>query len=165
MITEKNTTLKDLQDAKRWIIIMSTTNLIDEGSKRIVLNRFLLEDSLQQLVKWANTPPRKHGKFYLYDLTKKQKELCEQYLDDKFVLVDATLDPGLEILALPVNTAWDGISDTVLPIIPTGDEQLYYASEAQLTQAINHDGKAIEFYNGLNRWLEEVRSSGKGDTS
>ena len=84
---------------------------------------------------------------------------CRVNINDRFVLVDATLDPGLDKLALPVNTTWDGISDTLLPIIPTGDEQLYDSSEAQFVKTANHGKEAIEFYNRLNAWLEEVRTS------
>jgi len=55
----------------------------------------LIEKSLQQLVAWADIPPRKHGKFYLpragcgngslnwFDV----KPLYEKYLDDRFVVV------------------------------------------------------------------------------
>uniref|UniRef100_A0A6M3L1U0 Macro domain-containing protein n=1 Tax=viral metagenome TaxID=1070528 RepID=A0A6M3L1U0_9ZZZZ len=56
----------------------------------------LIERSLQQLVAWADTPPRKHGKFYIVragvgngklDWEKDVKPLFERYLDDRFVVV------------------------------------------------------------------------------
>lgn len=56
----------------------------------------LIERSLKQLVKWADTP-RKHGRFYLTrlgcgngkrDWLTEVKPLCEKYLDDRFVVVE-----------------------------------------------------------------------------
>ena len=56
----------------------------------------LIEKSLQQLVKWVNTP-QKHGKFYLVrpgcangkrDWESEVKPLCEKYLDDRFIVVE-----------------------------------------------------------------------------
>jgi len=56
----------------------------------------VIERSLKQLVAWADTPPRKHGKFYLVrpgcangrrDWETEVKPLCVKYLDDRFVVV------------------------------------------------------------------------------
>jgi len=82
---------------------------------------------------------------------------CRVDIDGELVLVDATLDPALEKLGLPVNQTWDGVSNTLLPINPCGEEQLYHPSEAYLAQVSYYDKKSIEFYNELNRWLEEAR--------
>ena len=81
---------------------------------------------------------------------------CRVDVGGKLVLVDATLDPALKRLGLPVNEDWDGISNTLLPINPCGEEQLYHPSEAYLIQA-RYDEKSLAFYNELNQWLEEVR--------
>ena len=57
----------------------------------------LIETSLQQLVAWANVPPRKHGKFYMVrpgcsngrrDWETEVKPLCARYLDGRFVIVE-----------------------------------------------------------------------------
>ncbi len=57
----------------------------------------LIEKSLQQLVAWADIPPRKHGKFYMVrpgcsngkrDWESEVKPLCEKYLDNRFVIVE-----------------------------------------------------------------------------
>jgi hypothetical protein len=57
----------------------------------------LIEKSLQQLVAWADKPPRKHGKFYMVrpgcsngkrDWESEVKPLCEKYLDNRFVIVE-----------------------------------------------------------------------------
>jgi hypothetical protein len=82
---------------------------------------------------------------------------CRVDIDGNLVLIDATLDPALEKLGVPVNKSWDGFSDTLLPVNPCGEEQLYHPSEVQYAQASTPDQKLTEFYNELNRWLEEVR--------
>jgi len=83
---------------------------------------------------------------------------CKAEIDGKMVLIDATLDPAMEHLGLPVNKNWDGISDTLLPIVPCGDEQLYHPNEAsQIRPSL--DSKWQAFYKELNVWLAEVRKS------
>ena len=84
---------------------------------------------------------------------------CRVDIGGKLVLVDATLDTPLERLGLPVNRTWDGVSDTLLPVHPCGEEQLYHGSEARIAQAYHPDEKSMKFYTELNRWLEEIRRS------
>jgi len=81
---------------------------------------------------------------------------CRVDIDGKLVLVDATLDPALEKLGLPVNKEWDGVSNTLLPIEPCGEEQIYHPSEAYFGRA-QYDESSLTFYNELNRWLDEAR--------
>ena len=81
---------------------------------------------------------------------------CKVEIEGRLVLVDATVDLALEKLGLPVNREWDGISDTVLPIEPLGEEQLYHPSEAAYI-SVMPDEDHLAFYNGLNAWLEEAR--------
>ena len=82
---------------------------------------------------------------------------CKVDIEGKLVLVDATLDIALERLGLPVNKEWDGMSDTLLPVKPSGEELLYHPSEAYGMQP-PLDGKSLAFYRGLNSWLEEMRA-------
>lgn len=81
---------------------------------------------------------------------------CRVDIDGELILVDATLDSTLTRLGRPVNKEWDGVSNTLLPINPCGEEQLYHPSEAYLMQA-RSDQKSLAFYNELNSWLEDVR--------
>ena len=81
---------------------------------------------------------------------------CRVDIDGELVLVDATLDPALARLGLPVNEEWDGVSDTRLPMIPRGEEQLYHPSEASLMRA-RYSEKQLAFYHELNSLLEKVR--------
>ena len=83
---------------------------------------------------------------------------CRVDIDDKLVLVDATLDPSLAKAGLVVNHEWDGFSDTLLPMTPCGEEQLYHPSEAYLMEA--RSGRQwLEFYAELNNCLEQVRQT------
>jgi len=81
---------------------------------------------------------------------------CKVEIDGKLVLVDATLDSALKKTGLSVNNDWDGVSDTLLPMNPCGEEQLYHPSEAYLMQA-QYDEKSLAFYNELNSFFEEAR--------
>ena len=81
---------------------------------------------------------------------------CRVDIHGKLVLVDATVDLPLEKLGLPVNKTWDGLSDTLLPIKPCGEE-LYHPGEARQLQP-PRDEVSLAFFQELNRWLEEVRS-------
>ena len=62
----------------------------------------------------------------------------------------------MKVLGLPVNKDWDGVGDTLLPIVPCDEEQLYYPSEAELMQA-RYDDKSLRFYSELNQWLDNIR--------
>jgi len=83
---------------------------------------------------------------------------CRVDINGQFILVDATLDTILGKLGVPVNTTWDGVSETVLPIEPIGEEEIYHPGEAVLTRPDTPDDNAVEFYTEMNRWLDEVRS-------
>lgn len=83
---------------------------------------------------------------------------CKVEIEGNLVLVDATVDPGLEKLGIPVNRKWDGRSDTLLPMQTHGEEELYHPSEAQLLEA-SFGEEALAFYDGLNAWLESARYS------
>lgn len=80
---------------------------------------------------------------------------CKADIEEKLVLVDATLDSALAGLGLPVNRDWDGFSDTLLPIKPL-DEEIFHPSEAKLISP-SFDEKSLAFYKELNLWLEDVR--------
>jgi hypothetical protein len=82
---------------------------------------------------------------------------CRVEINGRLVLVDATLDSPLRKANLPVNQHWDGFSDTVLAIEPRGEEELYHPSEAYLMQPRDYDENMLEFYNQLNRCLEDAR--------
>ena len=82
---------------------------------------------------------------------------CKVDIDGRLVLVDATLDLALGKVGLPVNKEWDGKRDTLLPMKPCDEEQIYHPYEA-----FNIEGRPEErsllFYRELNSWLEELRN-------
>jgi hypothetical protein len=81
---------------------------------------------------------------------------CKVDIDGRLVLVDATLDPPLERLGLPVNKKWDGKSDTLLPIKSGDGEEIYHPSEAYGLRS-QPDEKALIFYNEMNLLLDKIR--------
>ena len=83
---------------------------------------------------------------------------CKVVIDDRLVLVDATLDSPLTKFDLPVNENWDGFSNTILPVNPCGAEEIYHPSEAHLMQSRYFDRNSLEFYKELNQCLEDVRN-------
>lgn len=84
---------------------------------------------------------------------------CRVDINGQLILVDATLDPPLKALGAPVNEEWDGISDTILPVNPCGEEQLYHPSEARLMPPRQDDERSLAFYRDFNQWLDEARRS------
>ena len=81
---------------------------------------------------------------------------CKVEIDDKLVLVDATLDSPLQKAGFRVNTEWDGKSDTLLPMTPCGDEELYSPAEARLMRT-TLDPQFRAFYPELNMFLDQMR--------
>ncbi len=81
---------------------------------------------------------------------------CKVEIDDKLVLVDATLDLPLQKAGFQVNSEWDGKSDTLLPMTPCGEEEWYSPAEARLMRT-NLDPQFREFYPELNRFLDQMR--------
>jgi hypothetical protein len=81
---------------------------------------------------------------------------CKVEIEGKLVLVDATVDLELEKLGIPVNKKWDGVSDTLLPIEPQGEEELYHPSEVQYMET-GFSAESLGFYEKLNAWLDSVR--------
>ncbi len=82
---------------------------------------------------------------------------CKVLIEDKLVLVDATMDIDLKDSGIPVNETWDGISDTRLPIASVEGEEIYHPSEAQyLKPSFTEDD--FTFYRQLNTWLEDIRN-------
>jgi len=82
---------------------------------------------------------------------------CKVELNGRYVLVDATIDPPLASLGLPFTASWDGESDTALPVLPSGEEEIYFPDEAELMPPPDLDAKARAFYDGLNAYFQGIR--------
>jgi len=83
---------------------------------------------------------------------------CKVFINGRYVLVDATVDLPLGSIGLPVNPNWDGESDTLLPVLPTGEEDIYFPEEAELMPPPDLDDTALAFYRGLNEYFERIRA-------
>ncbi len=155
----------ELIDAERYVDILRL------GRGSCTPKHFLLGDMFQRLgllVLFAVYPFRWGERAeVLDDYPQPLKELarglplshhlaCKVEIDGRLVLVDATLDPPLANADLPVNRHWNGFNDTMLPITPCGDEEIYHPSEAHLMRA-RYDDKSLAFYDELNACLEMVR--------
>jgi hypothetical protein len=155
--------IPELNDAERYVEIlrygkgscMPKHLLLGSMYERLGLSVFYAVFPFRWGEAEVDYPP--HIKKLADELPLSHHLACRVDIDGNLVLIDATLDPALEKLGLPVNKRWDGFTDTLLPVIACGEEQLFHPSEVQFTQASTPDRKAAQFYNELNRWLEEVR--------
>ena len=81
---------------------------------------------------------------------------CKVEINDRLVLVDATFDLPLQKAGFKVNANWDGLSDTLLPVTPCGEEEWYHPSEARLMKtSLSEQFRA--FYPELNTFLDQMR--------
>ncbi|MDA8124585.1 MAG: hypothetical protein M0009_05285 [Deltaproteobacteria bacterium] len=87
---------------------------------------------------------------------------CKVFINGRDVLVDATIDPPLGRIGLPVNASWDGQSDTLLPVLATGEEVIYHPSEALLMPPPQLDDGVLAFYRGLNDYFDKIRQDRPG---
>jgi hypothetical protein len=156
--------IPELNDAERYVDILK----LNKGS--CAPKHFLLCALFQKLgfsVLYAVYPFRwaDYGNIFpsgLAELAQKMRVsyhiACRVEIEGESVLVDATLDPGLETVGLPINKEWDGLHTTLLPVHPCGREQLYHPSELYLSGMEKIPEQSLQFYSQLNSWLEDVRS-------
>ena len=157
--------LPDLIDAERYVDILKL------GRGSCTPKHFLLGNMFQRLgllVLYAVYPFRWGERAEVLDdypqqLRELSRELpvshllaCKVEIAGNLELDDATMDPPLANAELPVNQKWDGFSDTLLPMTPCGEEEVFHPSEAHLMQA-RYDEKSLAFYDELNASLEIVR--------
>jgi hypothetical protein len=81
---------------------------------------------------------------------------CKVEINDRLVLVDATLDLSLQKAGFTVNAGWDGKSDMLLPVTPCGEEEWYSPPEARLMKT-DLSPQFQAFYPELNRFLDQMR--------
>ena len=82
---------------------------------------------------------------------------CRVEISGRYVLVDATVDPAISVIGLPFTASWDGMSDTALPVLPQGEEEIYHPSEAEMMPPPDLDDNALAFYAGLNTYFQRIR--------
>jgi len=155
--------IPELNDSEQYIHILAL------GRGSCTPKHFLLCDMYQRIgleVLYAVYPFRwdEFASLYPPKLRRMAKAMpisyhlaCKVNIDGKFVLVDATLDSALQKIGMPVNREWDGTTDTLLAVNPSGEEQLYHPSEARTMRPGITDEKSLAFINELNSWLEKLR--------
>jgi hypothetical protein len=82
---------------------------------------------------------------------------CRVEINGRYVLVDATIDPPLGSIGLPFTEDWDGESETMLPVLPIGEEEIFFPDEAELMPPPDLDDNARAFYAGLNDYFRSIR--------
>jgi len=92
---------------------------------------------------------------------------CEINIDDIWVTVDATWDPGLKTKIPVVNEGWDGRTDTKLAVEPidrfvheNAEEREKFSLEKIGAYSLQEELKLSRFSMAFNKWLEEVRGTG-----
>ena len=157
--------IPDLNDPEHYVNILE----INRGS--CTPKHFLLANMYQRIglrILFAVYPYRwdEFAELYPPNLIELARDMpisfhlaCKVEIGGRLILVDATLDPALASVGLPVNRDWDGVSNTLLPVNPCGQEQIYHPSEAYLMQAQQTDKKVIKFYDGLNSWMDKLRAT------
>lgn len=91
---------------------------------------------------------------------------CKANLSGRWVLLDATWDPPLRAIGLPINLRWNGLSDTE-PALPALDEiehadasERHEYVERMKSKWSTQDGElSEEFYRSMSGWFEEIRRS------
>lgn len=90
------------------------------------------------------------------------------FTDNKWIVVDATWDPGLQKTGFPVNDTWDGISDTKLAVTGACEfscDDIYECAE-RYGEKIDSDTMAdklafARFSSGFNEWISSIRDIGR----
>jgi len=89
---------------------------------------------------------------------------CRAFIGGRWVLVDATWDPGLKKAGFPVNEKWDGKSDTGNAVNPLEEfisedavegEKIF--KEKTASYDLQEKLRLSRFSGKFNRWLEKVR--------
>jgi len=89
---------------------------------------------------------------------------CKAYINDKWVLVDATYDLPLREAGFPVTSYWNGDNDTICAVLPL-DEIIHDTLEARLDfvkskkSLYSEQDKAVyaQFIEKFNVWLSSLR--------
>jgi len=89
---------------------------------------------------------------------------CKAYINDKWVLVDATIDLPLKKVNFPVNEKWDGQSGTINAVEPFDEvvhgslmERVSYEAKQKSFYTEKERATYAQFIEKLNPWLESVR--------
>ncbi|MCK9614083.1 MAG: hypothetical protein M0R48_01110 [Candidatus Omnitrophica bacterium] len=89
---------------------------------------------------------------------------CKAYVNNKWILVDATNDLALEKAGFPVTNSWDGINDTKNAVVPIKeiihrslDERVAYELAQKSRYTDEEKLLSGKFVEELNSWLYSIR--------
>jgi hypothetical protein len=89
---------------------------------------------------------------------------CKVRIGPRWVLVDATWDSALAKAGFPVNTRWDGLSDTLNAVDALGEimhdtprERALYVAEKRKVMSPEEKKATVLFIRELNSWLENIQ--------
>lgn len=115
--------------------------------------------------KWAEQPLKYNDelKKLVNSLPKTFHLACKAYIENKWVLIDATYDLVLKNYGFPVTESWDGVSDTKNAVLPITEvvhnnleERVNYVLEQNAQCSETEKTLYADFVAKLNLWLENI---------
>ena len=92
---------------------------------------------------------------------------CKAYINEKWILIDATWDQPLEKVGFPVNESWYGIGDTLNAVKPLDEiihenvqDRIEYVRGETARHTDKENSLSNRFYGEFIKWLEEIRTGG-----
>ncbi|MEA3514671.1 MAG: hypothetical protein U9R34_04295 [Nanoarchaeota archaeon] len=151
--------------------VRNCSRIFDEKMAHCIPKHFILAHMFQKLgleVKLISIPFNwnSFSEYLPKQIRKKAENLpdslhlaCECKINNRWILVDCSLDSKLKALGFHINDNWDGYSNTIPAVVPnqilrhnTVDERL----ELEKRFSAKNCNK-IQFFNLLNRYLAQLR--------
>lgn len=90
---------------------------------------------------------------------------CKAFINNKWILLDATWDPPLKTAGFPINENWDGFSNTLNAVKPLEEiihknvqERMDYVRTKTAHYTEKEHALKNRFYSEFNKWLEKLRT-------
>lgn len=116
--------------------------------------------------KWGEQPLKytTELKTIVGNLPKAYHLACKAYIENKWILVDATYDSVLKKYGFPVNENWDGVNNTENAVI-TQEEVIHNSLEERVNYELSKRSlyseeekiRYADFVEKFNLWLEDIR--------
>ena len=116
--------------------------------------------------KWGEQPLKytTELKTIVGNLPKAYHLACKAYIENKWILVDATYDSVLKKYGFPVNENWDGVNNTENAVI-TQEEVIHNSLEERVNYELSKRSlyseeekiRYTDFVEKFNLWLEDIR--------
>ena len=90
---------------------------------------------------------------------------CKGYINQKWILLDATYDPPLKKAGFPINESWDGMTETLNAVKPLDEivhknvkDLIDYVGKNTAHFTDTENSLTQNFVYELSKWLEDVRT-------